>query len=381
MQDTGVKMNSKKRNVRSLTGKILFILGLVLLFGSGIAVSQSSKVQKLKIIEPTNKDFVYEGRVDFSNPKAPDFYWSGNSATIGFTGNKLSVILDDKQGNNYFDIIIDGDGADRYVIACQKGKHIYPVPVSLTDTRHTVQIFKRTDPTWPGTKFEGIEIDEKGKVFNPEVHHNLKIAYYGDSITSGYGVLSITRKGEGNPSEMDNYVAYDAITARHFNADYHNISRSGIGILKSWYPLVMPQMFNRLNPGDPQSHWDFAKWVPDIIVINLFQNDSWLLPREKKPPSKEQIIQAYIDFVHSLYIHYPKATYICMLGNMDITRKGSPWPGYVRKAVAKMQKIGEINVYDLTVPYKKTPGHPNIKEQRILAHYLIREIDKVYYHK
>lgn len=351
-----------------------------LLAGNSLTAAPAAS-QSLKTIQPSNTNFVYAGRVDFSNTDAPEFYWSGNSATIGFTGNQVSVILDDETGDNYFDIILDDDGADRYVIACKKGRHVYSVPVAMTDTNHTVQIFRRTDPTWPGTKFEGIEIGKNGHVFHPEIHQHLKIAFYGDSITSGYGVLSITRKNEGDSSMMDNYVAYDAIAARHLHAEYHNISRSGIGILKSWYPLIMPQMFDRLNPADANSHWDFSNWVPDIIVINLFQNDSWLLPREKTPPSKEQIIQAYVNFVHSLYQHYPQATYICMLGNMDITREGSPWPDYVREAVAQMDKKWDINISCLDVPYKETPGHPNLKEQRRLASSLIRQINTVYYHE
>ena len=364
-----------------MTRKLLSLSCLVGLFACQMVLADPASGSALKTIAPTNTNFVYEGRVAFSNPLEPEFFWAGNSATIGFTGNKLSVILDDTNGKNYFDIIIDGDGPDRYVIACKKGRHIYRVPVSLTDTHHTVQIFRRTDPTWAGTKFEGIEIARSAQVFNPEIHHELKIAYYGDSITSGYGVLSVTRRNEGAPSMMDNYEAYDAIVARHFHANYHNISRSGIGILKSWYPLVMPQMYDRLNPADPGSHWKFSQWVPDIIVVNLFQNDSWLLPREKHPPSKDQIIQGYMDFVHSLYEHYPDATYICMLGNMDITRKGSPWPGYVAAAVSKMQQNWSPRIYDLTVPYKETNGHPNLKEQRELAASLIQEINQVYFHE
>lgn len=351
-----------------------------LLAGSSFAAG-TAESPSLKAVPASNTNFVYAGRVDFSDTDAPAFYWSGNSATIGFTGDRLGVVLDDDNGDNFFDVILDGDGADRYVIACQKGRHVYPVPVDMTDTNHTVQIFRRTDPTWAGTKFEGIEIGENNHVFNPEIHHHLKIAFYGDSITSGYGVMSITHKNEGDASVMDNYAAYDALTARHFHADYHNISRSGIGILKSWYPLIMPEMFDRLNPADPHSHWDFSKWVPDIIVINLFQNDSWLLPREKSPPAREKIIQAYVDFAHSLHEHYPDATYICMLGNMDITRKDSPWPGYVREAVSKMKDEWNIHIACLEVPYKETPGHPNLKEQRTLASALIQEINAVYFHE
>jgi len=335
---------------------------------------------QFKKISPANKDLVYAGRINFSNPAQPIFYWAGNSATISFTGTKVAVILDDAKGNNYFDVIVDRDGSQRHVIACKKGRHIYLISNHLTAGRHTIQIFRRTDPTWLGTKFDGIEIGKKATVFKPDIHHKLKIAYYGDSITSGYGVLSQNRKNEARASVMDNYDTYDAMTARHFNAAFRAISRSGIGITKSWFPLVMPQMYDRLNPNDSHSHWDFSKWTPDIVVINLFQNDKWLVAREKNPPSKQQIIQAYVHFVKSLLKEYPKATYICMLGNMDITSKGSPWPGYVKQAVNDLRKDGFHKIYNLDVPYKQTIGHPNIAEQHAMENYLINKIDKVYFH-
>ena len=332
----------------------------------------------LKIIKADNPDYIYEGRIDFTNPDAPKFYWAGNSATIGFTGRSLRVILDNAKGDNYFDIVIDGDGTHRHVIKCEKGRHTYTVAQNLKDTRHTVDVFRRIDPPFSVTKFEGIEIGKNDSVFRPDIHYKFKIAYYGDSITSGYGVLDTTGgKHDGDPDMMDNYVAYDAVTARHFDADYRSISRSGIGIIKSWYPLTMPQMYNRLNPNDPNSHWDFSKWTPDIVVINLFQNDSWLLPKEKNPPSKEQIIEAYIHFVKTLRSKYPKADFICMLGNMDITRKGSPWPGYVETAVSRMRKKGDHHIYTLIVPYKQTPGHPNVVEQKSMSEMLDEKISEI----
>jgi hypothetical protein len=126
-------------------------------------------------------------------------------------------------------------------------------------------------------------------------------------------------------------------------------------------------MYDRLAPKNPASHWNFSSWTPDIVVVNLLQNDSWLLPRRKQPPSGQQIIDAYADFIHSLRHHYPRAAIICMLGNMSITAKGSPWPGYVEAAVKRMQGDGDHDLYTLIVPSKNTPGHPDIAEQRVLA--------------
>ncbi|MEO5907976.1 MAG: hypothetical protein ABIR50_04410, partial [Ginsengibacter sp.] len=147
-------------------------------------------------------------------------------------------------------------------------------------------------------------------------------------------------------------------------------------------PLIMPEMYNRLDPTDSTSKWDFSKYTPDLVVINLFQNDSWIVtmpdnPQFKArfgttPPDKRQIVKAYKDFVQTIRTTYPKTPIICMLGNMDITKEGSPWPGYVQKAV---DELHDKKIYTYFAPYKNTFGHPKIKEQKILADGLIKFID------
>ncbi|HEX7324050.1 MAG TPA: GDSL-type esterase/lipase family protein [Rhodanobacteraceae bacterium] len=328
-------------------------------------------------VAANNPDYVYAGRVDFSDPAAPRFYWAGNAVTIGFTGRKLAVSLATTSADVYMDVIVNGDGAHPYVIHCRKGRHVYPIRAALASGRHTVEVFRRVDPTWPAVRFEGIRIAAGARVFRPSLPHALRIVFYGDSITSGYGVLSPNRKDEGNPAYMDNYVAYDAVAARALHAAYRSISLSGIGVLKSWFPLTMPQMYDRLAPRDPQSRWNFASWTPDVVVVNLLQNDAWLLPREKHPPSRQRIVAAYAGFVRALRGHYPHAAIICMLGNMDVTAKGSAWPGYVQAAVHELRAAGDARVYALIVPYKQTPGHPDIAEQRTLAAALVGKVKAI----
>ena len=45
----------------------------------------------------------------------------------------------------------------------------------------------------------------------------------------------------------------------------------------SWDSLIMPEIYDRLVPTDSKSKWDFSLYRPDIVVVNLFQNDSWLV--------------------------------------------------------------------------------------------------------
>jgi hypothetical protein len=62
-----------------------------------------------------------------------------------------------------------------------------------------------------------------------------------------------------------------------------------------------------------------------------------------------------------------------MLGNLGITQKGSPWPGYVQKAV---DHLGDNKIHTLFVPYKGTFGHPRVEEQKKMADTLIHFIEK-----
>lgn len=147
--------------------------------------------------------------------------------------------------------------------------------------------------------------------------------------------------------------------------------------------MIMPEMYNRLNPDDSTSKWDFSKAIPGVVVINLFQNDNALVnqydyPQFKirfgdKAPTEDFIIESYRLFVQGIRNKYPNAHIICALGNMDAVRPGSPWPGYIEKAVAALH---DKKIYTHFFAYKDTPDHPNEAEQRQMAESLIRFIDE-----
>lgn len=210
-----------------------------------------------------------------------------------------------------------------------------------------------------------------------------KIEFFGNSITCGYAIEDSSGKDRGTSPYENNYLSYAAITARHFDAEYYCTARSGIGVLVSWFPQIMPEMYNLLDASDPKSHWDFSKYTPDVVVVNLFQNDSWLVksPTNEQfkarfgttAPTEAQIIRAYADFIKTLRSTYPKAQIICALGSMDATATGSPWPGYIDKAVATLK---DDRIYTHFFACKNTPGHPNIKEQQTMADDLIKFIDQ-----
>jgi len=323
----------------------------------------------------------YSGRIDTSGNSAI-LVWPGSSVRINFEGEKVYALMQDEEGQNYYNIILDNDSI--ILLHPEKIKKNYLLVSNLPDGKHSVEIFKRTEWDKGKTYFYGFEIKGSPVLLPPDNKKKLKLEFYGNSITAGYAVEDYS--GNDNPDSIftNNYNSYAAETARRLNAGYRCISKGGIGIMLSWFPLTMPEMYDRLIPDDPESKWDFSSYTPDIVVINLLQNDSWLLNMpdheefKKKfgntPPDEKFIVNSYKQFVSKIRNHYPDAKIICMLGNMDITKDGSPWPDYVRKAV---QQLNDKNIFTLFVPYKNTPGHPKIEEQRIMADSLVDLVGRI----
>ncbi|HEY5368696.1 MAG TPA: SGNH/GDSL hydrolase family protein [Hanamia sp.] len=326
-----------------------------------------------------DKDISYEGRIPLTADAAV-LMWPGTSVTINFKGTGISGIFKDQDTSNYYNVIIDKDSM--YPIQFDTLKKTVRLASGLRYGKHSLQLFKRTEWDKGKTWFYGFETESKTQLLKPDKLPKRKIEFFGNSITCGYAIYD-TAKDHSEGYYENNYDAYGAITARHYNAQYHCIAKSGIGIMVSWFPLIMPEMYNRLDPTDSTSKWDFSKYTPDLVVINLFQNDSWIvtMPGNEQfkkrfgstPPDESQIVKAYENFVKTVRATYPKAPIICMLGNMDITKEGSPWPGYVKKTV---NELHDNKVYTYFAPYKNTYGHPKVKEQKTMADGLIKFIDE-----
>ena len=331
------------------------------------------------VVKSSDPHIHYMGRIAFK-PDAAELSWPGNSISINFRGTGVKALLKDQFGTNYFKVIVDDSLLPD--LQLDSSKHIYTLVSGLPAGNHRLTLFKRTEWSFGKTWFYQFELAPHTTIGPAPVAKKRKIEFYGNSITCGYAVLDTTGQDRGTAPFEDHYLSYAAITARHFNAEYSCIAKSGIGVLVSWFPLIMPEMFDRLDATDEKSKWDFSQFKPDVVVINLFQNDSWLINQPQHAefihrfgssrPTADQIVAAYQKFVQSIRSRYPRAKIICALGNMDATKKGSAWPGYISKAVTNLQDPGISTHY---FPYKDTPGHPAKHEQEAMAKDLISYIE------
>jgi len=351
---------------------------------STLFIQTCSQVAESIHIPYNHKHVYYEGRIgDNGIEHAAEIYWPGSSISLKFHGESIGTTLEDQNGENFYNVVVDGTQVA--VLQLSKGIKKYVLAENLVEGEHTIELHKRNDWGYGWTRFYGF--DMMGSRTLPTEAKEIFVEFYGNSITTGYGNEDYSGEDKSSGDVTNNYQAYGAITARNLGAEYSCISHSGIGILVSWHDLIMSEEYYRLNPEDEKSRWDFASKQADVVVINLFQNDSWLveMPEYEEyknrfgnlTPTESQIVDAYVDFLRKIRGHYPGAEIVCLLGNMDITRVGSPWPEYVEKAAA----IFNDRVHTLFVPYKDSPGHPKVAEQKRIADALtdlILRIDEVH---
>ncbi|MDP5092920.1 MAG: GDSL-type esterase/lipase family protein [Polaribacter sp.] len=357
----------------------LFSQKIILLFILMLALAASEKPELF--IKYSNPQIAYEGRIDSTNQKSVQLFWSGTSIKLNFEGTSIGAIFKDEKGDNYYNVIIDDEKP--IIFRPDSIKKFHLLASNLSKGTHRIEIFKRTEYTRGTTSFYGFQIQGNAKIIAASPKRKRKIEFYGNSITSGYAVEDFSGKDSPDSTYTNNYLSYAAITARHFDAEYHCISRSGIGLTISWFPIIMPELYDRLHPNDPKSKWNFSLYQPDIVVINLFQNDSWLVNMKNheqyklnfkdKIPNEEFMINAYQQFVSKIRNHYPDAKIICMLGNMDATKNNSIWMDYIKKAASN---LNDQKVYTFFMPFKETEGHPSIQEQQKMANSLIQFIDE-----
>lgn len=190
------------------------------------------------------------------------------------------------------------------------------------------------------------EIKTDGSVIKPTADQDLKIEFIGDSITCGYGVDEGLDATYSTANE-DTTKAYAYKTAMKLNADYSFVSMSGHGIISGYTgsgeintEALIPPYYDKLGKSYgkfsmevsvDEVQWDFTKFIPDIVVINLGTNDFSYCKNDVE--KSEEYAKAYVEFLKTVREKNQGAHIICTLGIMG----GGLYP-YIEKAVERYQE-------------------------------------------
>ncbi|HWY31695.1 MAG TPA: RICIN domain-containing protein, partial [Candidatus Acidoferrum sp.] len=306
----------------------------------------------------SNANLQYRGRINFTNALAPVLYWAGSEVAIAFQGSQLAANLVGSEGA--MTVVIDGGSPE--IINFNPSATTYILASGLANTSHTAHVVRNNDYSYGNVTFNGFLITGVNPtVLTLPAKPPRRIEFYGDSITSGVAA--------GPNGSDDNYYAYSGDTARDLGADYTCISRGCIGLVHSGCGLTetMPTIYNLISPFDTNSLWTFSSWKPDVVIVDLGEND------EGGNPPASTMISAYTTFLGTLRTKYPNAWIIAALGSMDVASQISPYPGYIATAVAQ---LNDPKIVNYTFSTYSGHTHPNTLQAQAMANELEVFINK-----
>ncbi|MFH1197606.1 MAG: T9SS type A sorting domain-containing protein [bacterium] len=352
--------------------RFLTLLVFVLLLISAVVNNAATEI-------PADHPYIqYFGRWDFSNVTSPAHSWPGVYIFARFEGTSIGIKLNDNF--DYFNVFIDGEFRNVFH-GTTNGLTTYTLASGLTNTEHTILITKRNETAWTEFSFNGFVLDDGKSLLPPPEKPVRKIEFIGDSFTSASGNEWTEESAPTAVEQYTNtYEGFGAITARHFEAQYHLTSESGIGLVldyQSSYSGNIPSKFDRsLLYSSASPKWDFSLWIPNVVVITLGLNDysgfgGWSggVADDESALFRER----YHEFIQVIRDYYPGVKILAVAAHVDWIQTN------VQQVVNDENAAGNNDVFYQFFPYYDggyvNNGHPNVETHYKIADRLISAID------
>lgn len=341
----------------------------------------SYSLDETKKLIPADSDCLqYVGRINNADKARPVLAWPYSSVETIFTGTSVGAVIKsiNFQENIWLGVIIDGV-QQKVKMNGNREDELYIFAEGLEDKEHTLKIFKRM-AAGHYVDLCGIVIDAGASVRNPNHKFDMKIEFYGDSVTAGEVTEALWYEGQCDPnhcSQYDNsHFSYAASLARKLNAEAHICGQGGIALFDGTGWFCSDQLTGMLScydkvqysPYYERTEWDFSRFTPDIVVIAIGQNDANPEPeRIKTPEYRRGWKDAYIGMLNDIrakYSNNPRGTkYILML---TLLRHDPTWDDALEEICE------EVNSPDVThFKFRRngdaTDGHPRATEQEEMA--------------
>lgn len=327
--------------------------------------------------------------------------YSGSSASFTFVGKKaVAEIWSDADAwgeelKGRIAVYVNNGEEPVKRICLDKPEGIYTLYESDTEEQVTVKIMKYSEAAFGKCGIRYIEIDTD-KLCPPPTACERKMEIIGDSITCGYGVEAENELQPFHTATENPTKSYSLLTAKDLGAEVNLVSWSGNGIVSGYVEetatepsdkWLMPEVYRYTDIsgseklfGEDESRWekwDFSRFVPDIILINLGTNDcSWCKDIQER---KNDYRDRYVEFLKYIRENNPGAEILCMLGTMDQR---------VLKELEEAVKIFKTTQKDEKVHFLSLPPqnpedgygadwHPCEFTQKKTAELVVREVKRI----
>ncbi|MDO5482784.1 MAG: GDSL-type esterase/lipase family protein [Bacteroidaceae bacterium] len=358
----------------------MILLVLILSFLPFQNIGAQSIENDETIIKPTDKNIQYIGRIG-GNPERPMFTYPGVQIRSGFTGTTLKMLV--KPNSGYFMVQIDENEAFK-VGFYNKTDSIAELASQLPDTHHQVIITHIGEGYERLPEFRGFIVDKGKELTSATPLPSRKIEFIGNSITCGYGIETDSPTDPYLEETANYYYTYAAQTARNLNAQALVVARSGIGVYRNYNGPQTGDIVN-MNTEYPytflyndQHRWDFSRYTPDVVCINLGTNDT-----STQGADSLLLIEGFKKLYRQVRNHYPKAKIIFLCGCMMAGKALLDAQQAMDATTNYAHKQGDSEVYRLDFkPHDGTLGygasyHPSMRQHEKMANELTAFLRKL----
>ena len=337
---------------------------------------------KGSIIRPTDPFIQYTGRISFANPERPAWNFPGIQIVASFEGTSLRMIAKPRSG--YFMAQIDQ--ADPFKVAFRGERDsVVTLATALPNGVHTVKLMYAIEGYEFYPEFWGFVLDKGKKLVETPALPSRKIEFIGNSITCGYGNEGLKKEEGFDYATENHYYSYASITARNLNAQHWVVARSGIGAYRNYGEAktgsprsCMPVQYEytgyawdlklREEATFLREKWDFSRYQPDVICINLGTNDT-----STNNYDLDLLKQGYQKLLKQVRDHNPKAKIVFLTGTMLYNKELREVKQLLDEVTAEAHKAGDKEVYRFDMApisgeeFYGNDYHPNIYQDEKMA--------------
>ena len=297
-----------------------------------------------KVIPADDPNIQYMGRICFDNPRQPRFTFPGVQINARFTGTSLKMIAKPKSG--YFMAQIDWSEAFKVAFMGERDS-VVTLATALAQGPHEVRLMYVIEGYEMKPDFRGFVLDKEAELLPPPALPERRIEFIGNSITCGYGNESIEMADPFEYETENHYIGYAQQTCRNLGAVAYVVARSGIGVYRSYGgpktgtpDNVMTTEYEYTNLYDRSERWDFSRFQPQVVCINLGTNDLSTNNYDVK-----LLKQAYKKFLRQVRQHNPKAKIVYLCGSMLLGKELEIAKTTLNEVVEEANKEGDKEVY------------------------------------
>ncbi len=352
---------------------------------SSLSASQEKQSTTLPIsgtvVKASHPLIQYTGRVSFAHKDVASFNYPGTTINARFQGSSLKMICRPMTG--YF--MAQVDEAEPFKVGFNAERDsVVTLATALPKGEHQVKLMYVIEGLFRTPEFHGFVLDKGCSLVEASPLPERKIEFIGNSITCGYGVESIKDSDPFEDETENHWLTYANIVSDSLHAQHTSISRSGIGVYRNYNGPKdgsadnMPWQYEYTLFYKHDEKWDFAKYQPQLVCINLGTNDFSTNNYDAALYEKN-----YRMFLATVRSKYPTAKIVLLTGPMLGEKENRIQQEILNHICKDANKRGDKKVYRFDFSFQTgdlgygASWHPSKLQHQKMAGELLPFLRKV----